>query len=240
MYVNRTSQRVKPRKSVPVQRRRAVMPTPALQNTYEGSASARRALRTGIPRLISQGDSIIVENNEIAMTVTGTATTGVVPAGGAIRIMQFDTAGTGNNLNTTKWISKIATAYDKWVLEDLELYYVPSLPFTAGGMYSLFFDSDPTRTAAPVGVAATSGDMRAISKQIYAEANLKVLRNQMNRLPQYETYPTAASAAVATVGSINFSFDSIILAQATAAGSVTLGNVWMKYRIRFLNPSNAP
>lgn len=221
--------------------RRAVAQAPRMnvQRTYEGPASSRSARRTGVPRLISQGENIICVNNEIAIPVTGTATTGVIPAGGAIRIMQFVNAATANFLNNTMWINKLALAYDKWVLEELTLEFIPSLPFTAGGMSSLFFDSDPSRTTAPIGVAATSGDMRAVSKQIYAESRLQVLRNQLNRLPQYETIAGTTVSPVANIGSINFTYDSIILSNAAAAGPISIGNVWMRYRIKFLNPSNS-
>lgn len=210
-----------------------------LTETFEGSASGRRGLRTGVPRVVSAGESIIVENNEIAIAVSGTATAGVIPAGGSICIMQFVNAATANFLNNTKWVQKLAVAYDKWRLESLDLEFIPSLPFTTSGMTSLFFDSDPSRTAAPTSVVATSGDMRAVSKQIYCESKLHVLANQLNRLPQYETISGTTVNGVANVGSINFVYDSILLSNAAAAGTISIGNVWMKYRIRFLNPSNS-
>lgn len=193
----------------------------------------------GVPRLVSRGSSVTVHNNEIAISVTATATTGAIPAGGAICIMQFAADSTANYLNNTKWINKIAAAYDKWILKSLKLHFVPALPFTASGMYSLFFDSDPTRTTAPSGVVATSGDMAAVSKQIYAEATYHAQRNQLNRVPQYETFPTGTgNTPAAVVGSINIAWDPILLA-ASSTGAASIGNVWMEYVIEFLNPSAA-
>lgn len=197
----------------------------------------RKTMRTGIPKLISSGSSVIVSNREIAISVTGTATTGVIPAGGAICIMQFMTGINAKYLDISRWISKIAGAYDKWILKSLTLHFVPALPFTAAGMYSLFFDADPTRSAAPTGVLATSGDMGAVSKQIYSEATYNAKHEQLNRLPQYETYPGGTvNVADALIGSINLSWDAITLASA-ATGTVSIGNVWMEYTVQFLNPS---
>lgn len=237
---NKQTKRAQTRTPAPAQRRRALQGPPMnLPSTFEGSASSRRALRTGVPRVTSFGESIVVENNEIAIQVQGTPASGVIPAGGAICIMQFVNAATANFLNNTKWVNKLAIAYDKWILESLDLEFVPSLPFTTAGMTSLFFDSDPSRTAAPVGVTATSGDMRAVSKQVYCESKLKVLRNQLNRLPQYETISGTSVSGVANVGSINFSYDPIVITNTTTTAAVPIGNVWMRYRIRFINPSNS-
>lgn len=237
---NKQTKRVKPRKPAPAQRRRAIRsPAMNLPSTFEGSASSRRALRTGVPRVTSFGESIVVENHEVAIQVQGTPASGVIPAGGAICIMQFVNAATANFLNSSKWVTKLALAYDKWVLEALDLEFIPSLPFTTAGMTSMFFDSDPSRTTAPSGVIATSGDMRAVSKQVYCESRLRVLPNQLNRLPQYETTNGTTVNGVANVGSINFCYDPIVITNTTATSPVPIGNVWMTYRIRFLNPSNS-
>lgn len=222
------------------QRRRPKNQGMRVQRTHEGPASSRTAMRTGLPTIASVGNgSITVENQEIAFSVNGTATAGVIPAGGSIKVMRFENVGTGNNLNTTNWLTKIAIAYDKFILEDLEMWFIPSVAFTSAGMNAMYFDSDPSRTTPPATVAAVSGDMRATSKQVYAEMRLKVLKNQLNRLPQYETFPASGDTGIATVGSINFVHDSITLANAAAAGTVPIGNVWMRYKVRFLNPSNA-
>ncbi|APG76562.1 capsid protein [Wuhan house centipede virus 6] len=211
-----------------------------LQATREGPASSRSGMRTGIPRIRNRDPySIEVCNTEIAMTITGTAAGGIIPAGGNIKIMRFDDSSTGNALNNKHWITKLGLAYDKFVIEELSMKFVPSLPFTAAGMSAMYFDSDPSRTTPPTSVASVSGDMRAVSKQIYAELPLKVLRNQLNRLPQYETFPGSGDTGVATVGSINFVHDSIAMPNASTTGNITIGNVWMTYRIRLINPSNA-
>nr|WNT71140.1 MAG: coat protein [Jitepeofons virus] len=221
------------RKQAPPSRRR-------LQTTYEGPASARTAMRTGIPRIRTAANgTIVVENQEIAMPIIATATAGSIPSAGYIKIMRFENTQTGNSLNLSNWVTKLALAYDKWVIEDLKLWFVPSVAFTTSGMNAMYFDSDPSRSTPPSTVAAVSGDMRATSKQVYTEMSLQVLRSQMNRLPQYECFPIAGDLGIATVGSINFVHDPILLANSSASGPTPIGNVWMKYTIRLLNPSNS-
>lgn len=196
-------------------------------------------MQTGVPRIMSTGDQIVVENQEIVLSVSGSAAAGLIAASGFSTRLEFVNSTTAGYLNTTKWITKLAVAYDKWRFESLELYFVPSLPVTTSGMYAMFFDSDPVRASVPGTVAAASGDMRAVSRPIYGEARLKVTPDQLNRLPQYETLAQTAPSATASQGTVVFVHDSILLSNGAAAGAVAVGNVWMKYRIRFFNPSNA-
>lgn len=198
---------------------------------------ANWVMQTGVPSLRSFGDQVVVENCEIAMTVTGGVTSGLIAAGGKLLHLEFVNSGTANYLNTTKWINKIALAYDKWRIESLEISFVPSLPVTTSGMYAYYFDSDPSRTTAPTSVVDVSGDMRAVSRAIYTDSQLKVQPDQLNRLPQYETFGSTAGSNSARVGTIMFAHDSLLIANG-ATGAVTLGNVWMRYKIRFYNPSN--
>jgi hypothetical protein len=197
-------------------------------------------MRTGIPDIRSQGSGTIsVTNQEIAFPVSGTASSGLISAGGTIKVFRFENSATGTSLNNSNWITKIAMAYDKFIVDELEMWFVPSVAFTTSGMNAMYFDSDPSRTTPPATVAGVSGDMHATSKQVYAEMRLKVLKNQLNRLPQYETFSSGTDTGVATVGSINFVHDSILLANSTASGNIDLGKVWMRYKIRFLNPSSS-
>nr|UHS72229.1 MAG: hypothetical protein 3 [Tombusviridae sp.] len=192
--------------------------------------------RTGRPKVRSLGDKIIVSNTEIALEVQGTVSSGVIPASGAIRVFRFEDTSTGNNMNNTRWLTKLAKAYDKFKIRKLHLRWVPSLPVTYGGQVALRWDSDPSKTAADTGLLAVSGDMRAVATAVYNQAENRVLTDQLNRLPQYETFPSSGELGIATVGSINLAHSGIT-PPAGVTGNVNLGYVWMDYEVEFINPS---
>lgn len=192
--------------------------------------------RTGRPKVRSLGDKIIVSNTEIALEVQGTVSSGVIPASGAIRVFRFEDTSTGNNMNNTRWLTKLAKAYDKFKIRKLHLRWVPSLPVTYGGQVALRWDSDPSKTAADTGLLAVSGDMRAVATAVYNQAENRVLTDQLNRLPQYETFPSSGEPGIATVGSINLAHSGIT-PPAGVTGNVNLGYVWMDYEVEFINPS---
>lgn len=192
--------------------------------------------RTGRPKVRSLGDKIIVSNTEIAIEVNGTIASGTIPAGGAIRVFKFENVATGNNMNTTRWLTKLALAYDKFKIRKMHLRWVPSLPVTYGGQVALRWDSDPSKTTADTSLLAVSGDMRAVATAVYNGADNKVMNDQLNRLPQYETFPSTGDTGVATVGSINLAHSSIT-PPSGVTGVVNIGYVWMDYEVEFINPS---
>lgn len=197
--------------------------------------------QTGIPKFqnLSNGN-IIVSNREILQDITGTAVTGVIPAGNVLRIFGFsNTSGTTQYIDNTYWISKISKAYDKWRIRKLALSYQPSLaPGTTGGQLGYYFDSDPSRITAVPTIPNMSGDMRARIQHIVEPSSLVVLPNQMNRLPQYETYTATGDSTAGTIGSLNVAWDPVSLGASTIAGALTIGRVFMDYEIEFMNPSN--
>jgi hypothetical protein len=192
--------------------------------------------RTGRPKVRSLGDKIVVSNTEIAIEVNGTVASGTIPASGAIRVFRFDAVNTGNNMNNSRWLTKLALAYDKFKIRKLHLRWVPSLPVTYGGQVALRWDSDPSKTTADTGLLAVSGDMRAVATAVYNAAENRVLTDQLNRLPQYETFPQAGDTGIATVGSINLAY-STVTPPPGVTGTVNIGYVWMDYEVEFLNPS---
>jgi hypothetical protein len=192
--------------------------------------------RTGRPKVRSLGDRVIVSNTEIAIEVTGTIASGTIPAGGAIRVFRFENSASGNNMNTTRWLTKLALAYDKFKIRKLNLRWVPSLPVTYGGQVALRWDSDPSKTAADSGLLAVSGDMRAVATAVYNSASNKVQTDQLNRLPQYETFPSTGDTGIATVGSINLAYSGIT-PPSGVTGVVNIGYVWMDYEVELINPS---
>lgn len=219
---------------------RANMPQPSPQSGLprQGLMSKQVMNRTGRPKIRSEGDRIIVSNTEILIEANGTIAAGVIPAGGAIRVFRFENVATGNNMNTTRWLTKLALAYDKFKIRKLNMRWVPSLPFTYGGQVALRFDSDPSKITADASLLAVSGDMRAVATAVYNSASNRVQTDQLNRLPQYETFPSAADTGVATVGSINLAY-SQITPPAGVTGLVNIGYVWVDYEVEFLNPSAA-
>lgn len=203
----------------------------------QGFTSKQVVNRTGRPNIRSLGDRIIVQNTEIAIEVTGTIATGTIPAGGAIRVFRFENVATGNNMNTTRWLTKLAIAYDKFKIRKMNLRWVTALPVTYGGQVALRWDSDPSKTAVDTGLLAVSGDMRAVATAVYNSCENRVMQDQLNRLPQYETFSTTNDLGIGTVGSINLAY-STITPPSGVTGTVTLGYVWMDYEIEFINPSN--
>jgi len=129
----------------------------------QGFTSRQVVNRTGRPNIRSLGDRIVVQNTEIAIEVTGTIATGTIPAGGAIRVFRFENVATGNNMNTSRWLTKLAVAYDKYRIRSMRLRWVTALPVTYGGQVALRWDSDPSKTATDTGLLAVSGDMRAVA-----------------------------------------------------------------------------
>lgn len=185
----------------------------------------------------SKNGRITVCNTEIALDVTGTLAAGVVPAGGAIRVFRFENVATGNNMNTTMWLNGVAKLYDKFIIKKLRLRWVPSVPVTYAGQVAIRWDSDPGKTTADSGVKAVSGDMNATASPVFNAMSLNVMHNQLNRLPQYETFSSTSDTGVGTVGSINVSFTNITSPTATAVGALSLGLLWIDYELEFLNPS---
>nr|UHS72358.1 MAG: putative coat protein [Tombusviridae sp.] len=211
-------------------------PAPTTNLQKQGFTQPQVMYRTGRPKVRSLGDRIVVSNTEIAIEVNGTIATGTIPASGAIRVFRFEDVATGNNMNNTRWLTKLAKAYDKFKIRKLHLRWVPSLPVTYGGQVALRWDSDPSKTTADTGLLAVSGDMRAVATAVYNSAENHVLTDQMNRLPQYETFPQTGDTGIATVGSINLAYSGIT-PPAGVTGTVNIGYVWMDYEVEFLNPS---
>lgn len=204
----------------------------------QGFTAPPTATRTGVPMYKHMpAGRVMVSNTEIALDVTGTLASGVIPQGGAIRVFRFDSTATGNNLNTTTWLNGMAKLYDKFIIRKLRLRWVPSVPVTYAGQIAIRWDSDPGKVTTDVGVKAISGDMNATATQVFNAMSLNVLNNQLNRLPQYETFSAAGDTGVGTVGSMNVAYTAITSPTSTATGSLSLGLLWMDYVVEFLNPS---
>jgi hypothetical protein len=195
---------------------------------------------TGTPKYSNGANgNITVSNREILATIAGTATGGIVPAGSALVAFRFANSATAIALGTALWINRIAQAYDKWRIKSLTLSYQPSLaPGTTGGQIAYCWDSDPSRTSAISTIVNMSGNMRAQMHHVVEPSILKVLTNQMNRLPQYETFPVTTDLIGGVIGTVNVAWDPISLGNQAATGSMTVGRVFMDYEIEFLNPSN--
>lgn len=213
-------------------------PSPTMALQRQGFLRPQEVVRTGRPKVRSEGDKIIVSNTEIAIEANGTIDAGVIPAGGAIRVFRFENVPTGNNMNTTRWLTKLALAYDKFVIRKLKLRWVTSLPVTYGGQVALRWDSDPSKTAPDSGILAVSGDMRAVATAVYNSATNVVQHDQLNRLPQYESFPVGYDTSSGTVGSINLAYSNLT-PPSGVTGTVNIGYVWMDYEVEFLNPSNS-
>lgn len=205
----------------------------------QGWTAPLHSHQTGRPEIISSGDRIRVRNYEIALEVTGTATAGVIPAGGAIRVIRFqNAAGPTVFLDQQRWITKLALAYDKFKVHKLTMEWVPTVPVTWAGQIALRFDSDPSKITPDANLVAVSGDMLAKVTQVANSISNPVMLDQLNRLPQYENFPGTGDTGIATVGSINLAHSALTAPSNTTVGVVTIGYVWMRYDVEFLNPSN--
>lgn len=214
-------------------------PPPATRLQPQGWTAPLKAYRTGRPTVTSAGDRIRVRNTEIALEVVATATAGNIPAGGAIRVLRFqNAAGPTVFMDQSRWLTKLALAYDKFKIHKLKMRWVSSTPTTWAGQVALRFDSDPSKVTPDASVVGVSGDMLAKSAHVSNSFDNAVMTDQLNRLPQYENFPATGDTAVATVGSINLSYSSLTAPANTVAGAVTIGYVWMDYDVEFFNPSN--
>lgn len=229
-------QQQQPRASKRLQNNNKGRPSPRSAVPRQGFLQPQTMMRTGRPFVRSEGDKIIVSNTEIALELNGTVASGVIPAGGALRIFRFENIATGNNMNTTRWLTKLALAYDKFKIRKLNMRWVTSLPVTYGGQIALRWDSDPSKTAADTGLLAVSGDMRAVATAVYNSSTNRVMTDQLNRLPQYETFPVTGDLGIGTVGSINVAH-STITPPSGVTGAINIGYVWIDYEVEFINPS---
>lgn len=205
----------------------------------QGLTAIPRSYTTGKPNMSSMGTNMRLKNTEIALEIVGTAVAGVIPAGGAIRVIRFsNVAGPSVFLDQSRWITKLAIAFDKYTLHSLKLRYVPSLPVTWAGQVALRFDADTGKITPDASLLAVSGDMYAKATQVANAIENKVDLKQINRLGQYETFAAANDTGISTIGSINLAYSSLVAPSTSTVGSVTIGYVWMDYDVEFLNPSN--
>lgn len=205
----------------------------------QGLSAIPRSYTTGRPNMASAGTNLRLKNTEIALEIVGTAAAGVIPAGGAIRVIRFsNTAGPSVFLDQSRWIGRLATLFDKFTLHTLKLRYVPSLPVTWAGQVALRFDADTGKITPDASLLAVSGDMYAKATQVANAIENKVDLKQIDRLGQYETFAAPNDTGIATIGSINLAYSSLTAPSNTTTGAVTIGYVWMDYDVEFLNPSN--
>jgi len=238
------------RRSVPANggAKRSNRQQPRQRDSTSSNALVRRQQGTGSPKMTYGPGWAGLENEEIILAITPAfATTGIAPATSWMRQIGFtgetaDAATRINALNLTRFIGKYAQNFDKFIVEDLWLEYRPVTPVTTSGGVALRYESDPSSVTLDASAESmASGNLNCQIAAAYEGIKLHVLKNQINRLPQYDVQHAAAVLAnlgTTCAGSVRFATDQLLLNRTlTVAASVNVGYVKMKYKLKFLNPS---
>lgn len=193
-----------------------------------------------------------MSNREVALKIKSTFDTdGIAAAKGYLRQIAFsdqasDSATVINNLNRSKWIGRQAQLYDKFKFTKLKFSFVTGRAKTTSGNISVRFESDPTSvTMEQSAESMVTGNMRSQLGAIHERIpDLTVIKNQLDRLPQYDISHSANAAALTElptrcVGTVRFAHDELDLGRSlSAAKEVTVGYVMMEYTVVFYNPSS--
>lgn len=192
-------------------------------------------ISTGVPSIISRRDRALITNRELVMTLSGTATGGTIPLGGALLIVDIGRTPAAG-FWPAGWANTQSTLYDKYRFVSLRLSFQPVLPVTAGGAVGMWFDSYAGGTfSVTAGFPLVSGNMNAKTSSVHEPMQLNVRPDQMNRLPQYMT---GSDDEASTVGHIAAVWSAIILGSTATTGVQTIGYIWADYEIEMINPSN--
>lgn len=221
---------------------------PRQRDMISSNALVRKQQGTGAPKMTYGNGWAGLENEEIILAISPTfATTGIAPATSWMRQIGFtaqtaDAATRINALNLTRFIGKYAQNFDKFIVEDLWLEYRPVTPVTTSGGVALRYESDPSSATLDASAEAmASGNLNCQIAAAYEGIKLHVLKNQINRLPQYDVQhanQALENLGTTCAGSVRFATDQLLLNRTlTTAGAVNIGYVKMKYKLKFLNPS---
>lgn len=221
---------------------------PRQRDSTSSNALVRKQQGTGSPKMTYGPGWAGLENEEIILAITPNfATTGIAPATSWMRQIGFtaetvDATTRVNALNLTRFIGKYAQNFDKFIVEDIWLEYRPVTPVTTSGGVALRYESDPNSVTLDASAEAmASGNLNCQIAAAYEGIKLHVLKNQTNRLPQYDVQHTTsilANLGTTCAGSVRFATDQLLLNRTlTAAANVNIGYVKMRYKLKFLNPS---
>lgn len=171
--------------------------------------------------------SIAVHNKEIILTVSGAATAGTIPAitGVSAPIALASTALT--------WLSKFSTIYDKYVFKSLKLTWVPTLPTTTSGSVAIHFDSDDNGGATFISSATNDS---ALVCPIFEQSSTTVPRHLLSSLPWFSANDTLGPAVQ---GEVAVASTAIVLLNAAATGTITIGFVMVEYIVHLKNASSS-
>jgi hypothetical protein len=195
-------------------------------------------IQGGTPKLASSPNgTAIIKNREIISTITGTATTGSIPAGSGGSVIGWDTSPWSFYSGT--WATNVGNAYDKYRIKKLKFYFQPTLPVTSSGAVAMYYDPDPLDTT-PTGYVNASGNFNATTGAIFDPIELTTMSIQTNRMPWYLIGGTDTSATTQELspGKIVIAWSSIVLSNASATGTTTIGYIWIDYEIELACPTN--
>jgi len=185
------------------------------------------AFKMPTKRISSLPNGVIsVHNKEIVFTVQGTATAGVIAAGGITGIP----VGLGSTNFT--WLSKFSSIYDKYVFKSLKLTFVPTLPTTTSGATAVYFDSDEAATPTTTFAQAAVNEA-ALVCPVFEQCSVSIPPHMLNLLPWY-----GVTAAPVTQGFVNGAHTEIVLLNAAAAGTTNLGYVMVEYIVHMKNATS--
>jgi hypothetical protein len=167
-----------------------------------------------------------VHNKEIVLTVQGSATAGVILAGGL--------AGTQVDVGNTAftWLTKFSSIYDKYVFKSLKFTFVPTLPTTTSGAICIYFDADEASTAATT-FAQGAVNEAALVCPVFEQCSVSIPPQMLNLLPWY-----GVNASPNVQGFVDGAHTEVTLLNSAAAGTITIGYVMVEYIVHMKNATS--
>jgi len=162
---------------------------------------------------------IAIHNKEIVITLSATATAGVLPATPESAIL--DLSG-----DAFAWLGKFGSIYDKFSFKSLKLTFVPTLPTTTSGSIAVWFDSDEADVGATAFVAGATNEA-ALVCPIFEQSSAAVPNHLLSNLPWYSS--SSNTTGPTNQGWVNAVSTSAVLLNAAATGVTLIGYVMAEY-----------
>jgi len=219
--ITRTVKEAKP----PTTTKKGKKSKPRNDKTVTASVSKSvRKIATKVPRMSQKFDATVIEHSEYITDITSA---------------NVNFAVTPLPLNpgiskTFPWLATVATQFESYKFEFVEISYKPVCPTSTPGVISIAVDYDAA-DAAPTSKAAINSYAETASSSVWDITIHKCKKINMNKFgPQRYvrgiTLPSGTDIKTYDTGTIYVSSSN------TPATQTQLGEVWIKYRVRLYTP----